>query len=91
DPAQKRAGESLRALRRSKKMTQSELAAKTGLTQQYIAKIEKGLTNPRSGTLEKIRKALGAKPYEYAEGPLAQSWRSAAGFISEPGTTLIED
>ena len=65
DPEQKRAGEKLRAFRRSKKMTQAELARKAGLTQQYIAKIEKGITCPRPQTLEKINRCLGPSQYEY--------------------------
>ena len=65
DSDQKRLGEGLRALRRSRKMTQTELAKKVELTQQHIAKIEKGITCPRSKTLEKIEKALGSAPHQY--------------------------
>jgi len=82
DPGQKKDGEALRILRRSRKMTQAELAKKTGLTQQHIAKIEKGLTRPRPETLAGIQKVLGAKPVEYsAEEPFRE------GRVTEPVTT----
>ncbi len=50
-------------------MTQATLAAKGGMTQQHIAKTEKGITRPRPGTLAKIERVLDAsKPYEYPAG-----------------------
>lgn len=66
DPGQQKVGQGIRDLRRSRKMTQAELARETGFTQQHIARIEKGHTVPRPQTLEKIEKALGARSIEYS-------------------------
>jgi len=83
DPEQRRAGQTIKERRRSRKMTQADLARETGLTQQYIAKIERGLTRPRSATLKKIEKALGGAPYQYA----VEEKRPSAGMITGPVTT----
>jgi DNA-binding XRE family transcriptional regulator len=86
DPEQKKTGGMLRVLRRSRKMTQEELAERVGLTQQHIAKIEKGLTRPRPKTLEKIEKALGGSPSEYrVDETQAHVFR-----VTEPVTTWFE-
>lgn len=50
-----------RKLRISKGITQAQLAKLTGLSQQHISKIEKGLVDPNYATLEKIANALGYK------------------------------
>lgn len=85
DPEQKKAGEALRILRRSRKMTQAELAGKAGLTQQHIAKIEKGLARPRFRTLKKIKSILGE--YLYPEEPSVAPVFLRDAFISRPVTT----
>lgn len=81
DPEQQRIGEALKELRRAKKMTQAELAKRTGLTQQHIAKIEKGITRPRPETRKAIDKALGTFAYEYKADQAA----GASGRVAEPG------
>jgi transcriptional regulator with XRE-family HTH domain len=80
DPEQKRTGEALRERRRMKKMSQTELAEKTELTQQHIAKIEKGITCPRLATLKKIEKALGTSSHEYKTDETAALF----GKVTEP-------
>lgn len=87
DPVQKKEGEALRILRRSRKMTQAGLARKAGLTQQHIAKIEKGLARPRPATLKKIKSILGE--YIYPEEPSVAPVFLRDAFISRPGTTWI--
>lgn len=87
DPVQQRDGQHLRELRRSKKMTQVELAREAGVTQQHIAKIEKGLTVPRPQTLEKIERALGASRYEYK----TEDRPFSGSVITEPVTTWFVD
>lgn len=52
------------ALRKSKGLTQEELAALTSFTIRTIQRIESGESNPRSFTLKAIAKALDT-PYEY--------------------------
>ena len=42
-------------------MTQKELAAKAGLTQANVSKIEKGLSHPTLETLVKLSNALGRR------------------------------
>lgn len=51
----------LRALRKQRGMTQKELAAKIGQTQQRIAEIESGEFSPSLETLKPILKALDAE------------------------------
>lgn len=45
-------------IRKKKGMTQGELAEACGTTQQQIAKIEKGLVDPKLSTLRRISDAL---------------------------------
>lgn len=52
-------GRRLSEIRRSKKLTQAELAQGAGLTQQFVSKIEKGTENISLDTLERIQKFLG--------------------------------
>jgi DNA-binding XRE family transcriptional regulator len=87
DPEQHRTGQAIKDLRRSRKMTQAELAREAGLTQQYIAKIERGLTQPRSQTMKKIRNCLGE--LRYPEGPSFTPFFVRDASISKPGTTWI--
>lgn len=53
--------DSLISARLSKKMTQAELAEKTGLKQAAIARLEGGDSNPTFATLTKIAKVLDKK------------------------------
>lgn len=48
-------------LRKSKSMTQSELADFCETTQQQIAKIEKGVVDPKVSTLRRIADAFGCE------------------------------
>lgn len=80
----------MRVLRRSRKMTQAELARKAGFTQQHIAKIEKGIVRPRPQTMAKINRCLGPLQHEYK--PEGISFRAdrvtesvTAWFTSDPG------
>lgn len=50
---EKRFGAKLAYLRKSKNLSQEEIAAEVGITFQYVSQIECGLANP---TLEKIIK-----------------------------------
>lgn len=51
-------GESLKNIRKTKKMTQKQLSALTGLSQQHISKIERNLINVRVDTFLAIMKAF---------------------------------
>lgn len=49
----------LRAARAAAQLTQRELAARTGVAQPTIARIELGLADPRSATLDRLLRACG--------------------------------
>ncbi len=51
--------EQLQKARREAKLTQKELADKTGLKQQHISDYENGKRNPTADTIQKIADALG--------------------------------
>jgi len=48
--------------RKQARLTQEELAEKSGLPQSHISRIECGKLSPSTGTLEKIASALGVSP-----------------------------
>jgi predicted transcriptional regulator len=43
----------------SKKMTQTEVAAKAGVSRTVIARLESGTTNPTLGTVNRVANILG--------------------------------
>ena len=51
------AGRMVRHARRRAGMTQRQLAAKAGIPQESIARIEKGRVDPRVGTLDRLLEA----------------------------------
>jgi len=51
-------GENVRKVRKSKELTQEELADKTGLHSTYIGQVERGRRNPSLINICKIIKAL---------------------------------
>jgi transcriptional regulator with XRE-family HTH domain len=53
------AGRMLRFARSRAKLTQRELAAKSGVPQETIARIERGRADPRVGTLDRLLEACG--------------------------------
>jgi transcriptional regulator with XRE-family HTH domain len=53
------AGRMLRFARSRAKLTQRELAAKAGVPQETIARIERGRADPRLGTLDSLLEACG--------------------------------
>ncbi len=52
-------GDKLRMLRAQKKMTQAELAQRSGIPRGDISRIEKNRLMARAGEQKRIRKALG--------------------------------
>ena len=58
----------IRRLREAQRLTQEELAKKAGVTQGYIAQLERGLRkNPSLPALKKLAKALGVPMTELLE------------------------
>lgn len=58
DSLRAKMGKQIRDVRRNKRITQSELAERTGLTQQFLSKIEQGTENISLDTVERIQKSL---------------------------------
>lgn len=52
-------GRKIREIRRTKGLTTSELADRSGFTSGYISQVERGLTNPSVGALYRICDTLG--------------------------------
>lgn len=52
-------GRNFARLRRAKGLTQEELEARTGFSQQYLSGLERGARNPTVITLYEIAQALG--------------------------------
>ena len=52
-------GQNFARLRREKGLTQEEVSAKSGLSQQYISDLERGRRNPTVITLYKLAEAIG--------------------------------
>jgi DNA-binding Xre family transcriptional regulator len=48
-------------LRLDRGVSQIELSRRTGIAQAEISKIERGVTAPRTGTLDKLARALDAR------------------------------
>lgn len=54
-------GTAVRKLRELKQISQSDLAEKAGISQQYISKLESDETDPAFSKVEAIAKALGVR------------------------------
>lgn len=54
----KQLGERVKIQRMAQGLTQEELADKSGLSQQYISELERGLRNPTALTLLELANAL---------------------------------
>jgi transcriptional regulator with XRE-family HTH domain len=48
----------LRTLRHARRLTQEQLAAKAGLSREYLARLETARQDPSLSTLKKLAKAL---------------------------------
>lgn len=62
--AQGRLGLKIREIRKSRGMTQGELAEKADVTLITISRIERGERDPHVKTLARIAKGLGVPPFE---------------------------
>jgi len=56
--ATKRFAVRLKRLRADSKMSQAELAKASGVSREYIARLELGQQDPTLGTIQKLAKAL---------------------------------
>jgi transcriptional regulator with XRE-family HTH domain len=55
-------GARLRELRRKRKLTQVQVAESSGLAQNHISELEKGIRMPSLVTILKLAAAIGCKP-----------------------------
>jgi transcriptional regulator with XRE-family HTH domain len=88
DPHDGEVGRRIRARRLAKKMSQSELAGRLGLTFQQIQKYEKGTNRVGAGRLKRIAEILDAPItyfYAVAEQPATNS-ADILGFVDNART-----
>jgi transcriptional regulator with XRE-family HTH domain len=52
----------VKRLRKLRKMSQEQLAAKAGISRTYLARIETARQDPTLSTIEKLARALRVKP-----------------------------
>lgn len=57
-------GRNFARLRRDRGLTQEEVAARSGFSQQYISSLERGRRNPTVITLYELAQALGVSHVE---------------------------
>jgi transcriptional regulator with XRE-family HTH domain len=57
-------GENFGRIRRAKGLTQEELEARSGFSQQYLSSLERGRRNPTVITLFELAQALGVSHVE---------------------------
>lgn len=55
-------------LRREQKLTQSQLASRSGVHVTEVSRIERGLRDVRLSTLVRLARALGVKPGRLLDG-----------------------
>jgi transcriptional regulator with XRE-family HTH domain len=55
-------GKNLRAARKKLRLSQEEVAARCGLEQGEVSRIERGLRDPQVSTLEKLAAAVEVAP-----------------------------
>lgn len=60
----------LREWRLAKFLTQEELAAKSGITEVSISRIETGIRAPRISTVRRLAEALEISPQQLVAGPV---------------------
>ena len=56
-----RMARTVRTLRQARGLTQAQLADKSGVTREYIARLEAGRYDPSLSVIEKVAKALKVK------------------------------
>lgn len=60
----KKIGAKIAEIRKSRKMTQEQLAEKVGVTVQYLGTMERGKANTTLNRLDKIAEVLGCSSYD---------------------------
>jgi transcriptional regulator with XRE-family HTH domain len=70
----------LRALRVAGGLTQAQLATRSGITQESISRLERGIQRPQACTLQREAAALGVPPDEVMCVDVGMLPRSSAAF-----------
>lgn len=58
----------IKQMREGLKLTQAEIAKRMGVSQPYVAQLEREDANPEFDTLKKLAKAMGCKAWELIDG-----------------------
>jgi transcriptional regulator with XRE-family HTH domain len=81
-------GKRIRALRRSKDLTQEQLGEKAGINYKYLGAIERGEKNISVESLQKISLALGVEVVDLFD---AEHQEQDAKILRQRITTLLEE
>lgn len=57
-------GETLRSLRLKRKLTQKDLALRSGLTERYLRNLERGLSSPTLSVIVRLATCLEIAPHD---------------------------
>jgi transcriptional regulator with XRE-family HTH domain len=79
-------GRRVRELRRQKRLSQEQLAARADLHWTYVSGVERGLRNPGLNTLVRLANALDVSLPELLADLIAQSAKRARGDGAPPKT-----
>lgn len=80
----------MRGRRRSLGITQEQLAEKSGLSTNYVARLEISDKTPSFATLVSLSRALGVQVWELLAGDAERPWLSSAQEIVRVMETLNE-
>ncbi|MCF4126312.1 helix-turn-helix domain-containing protein [Methylobacterium sp. SyP6R] len=82
-------GTNLRNCRKSRRLTQADLAEKTALSMEMISKIERGVASPSFSTIEKLAEILNfPESAFFGEGPIVSANGERARILSKIYTKL---
>lgn len=79
---QKRFGQRLSQIRKSLRVTQSNLAESCGISEEYLSKIERGLASPSFDVISRLCRGLNIEPVNLFSG-------IPAGNDTDPAQTLL--
>lgn len=66
-------GENLRSLRLKRKLTQKDLALRSGLTERYLRNLEQGLSSPTLFVIVKLATCLEMAPHDLVKQAVESS------------------
>jgi transcriptional regulator with XRE-family HTH domain len=70
-----RLGERVKQIRLDRRMTQEDVAERSGLSYKFIGEVERGAANPSVNTLEKLAAGLGVELGHLCGSPLVYTPR----------------